>query len=53
MKDCSNKESNVMKMDYITHMSVHGLKNRFGFYINSWTIAKGVPNNNPCGKGDD
>ena len=28
-------ESNVTKMNYMTHMSVHELKNRFGFYINS------------------
>ena len=26
-----NSESNVTKMNYMTHMSVHGLKNRFGF----------------------
>ena len=48
-----DNESNVTKMNYMTHMSVHGLKNRFGFYINSLIISKGVPKNKPCIIGDD
>ena len=48
-----DKESNVTKMNYMTHMSVHGLKNRFGFYINSLIISKGVPKNKPCQNGND
>ena len=48
-----HSESNVTKMNYMTHMSVHGLKNRFGFYINSLTICKGVPKNKPSGNGNN
>ena len=40
-------ESNGTITNHPTHMSVHGMRNRFGDLIHSLTINKGVPNKLP------
>ena len=39
--------SNLTKQNYRTHLSVHGLRTRLGYLINSLIIDKGVPKYKP------
>ena len=48
VKQLDKMETNGTITNHPTHMSVCGMRNRFGYLIESLTIDKGVPNKLPC-----
>ena len=47
VRQLSKLEKQGTITNHPTHMSVHGMRNRFGYLIDSLTIDKGVPNKLP------